>query len=376
MRSAEPTLRVLALVPLPSIGAANRLRVEQYAPVLRGLGIELDVSAFLDEAAYRILYRSGHVATKAFGVARGMLRRLRDAVRVRRYDLVLIHRESAPIGPPVFELLTRALGVPYVYDFDDALFLGAIHPANRRWAWLRDPSRVSQTVRLAKAVIAGNDYLAEWARQRNPNVTVIPTPVDPIRHHERAPHVGLGSVIGWVGSSTTAPYLHLLDGPLAELTRHHRDLVVRIVGGEYTHPVARIETVEYDVHREPSDVAAFDIGVLPEPDDPWTRGKGAFKALVYMAAALPVVASRVGVNSDVILDGRTGLIVDDDEGWIDALDRLIRDPEMRESMGRAGRARLLERYSVAVQAPRLARVIRGSAPASEGTRLRRRHRPG
>lgn len=360
MTSPGP-LRVLALVPLPTLGAANRLRVEQYASPLRREGIEISVSAYFDDDAYRILYRPGHVGAKALAVARGAVRRVCDILRARRYDLVLVQRESAPVGPPVLEGVLRALHVPYVFDFDDALFLGPIHPANRRWAWLRDPSRVAHAVRMASAVIAGNEYLAEWARARNPNVTVIPTPVDPQRHHERPRHVGRGTQVGWVGSSTTAAYLGILDAPLRELARSHPDIVLRVIGGTYWHPVARVEEIAYDLAREPSDVAACDIGVLPEPDDPWTRGKGAFKALVYMAAALPVVASRVGVNPDVIVDGRTGFLVDDDDGWIDAIDRLIRDPELRESLGRAGRARLLERYAVGVQAPRVARVLRDAA---------------
>ena len=352
-------IRILALVTLPTLGASNRLRVEQYAPLLRDRGITLAVSPFFDDATYRILYQRGRTSRKALGVARGILRRLWDVLRAPRYDLVLVHRESAPLGPPLVERALRLLGRRYVFDFDDAIQLGPVHPSNRRWGFLRHPSRVSAAVRGATAVIAGNEYLAEWARERNENVTVISTPVDADRHQPvRGAKQAGPLVIGWVGSSTTAPFLRLLDDALDALARDY-DLVVRVVGGDYTHPRVRVEVIPYDLEREAEILQTFDIGVLPEPDDAWTRGKGAFKALLYMASGLPTVASRVGVNTEVI--GDAGFCVDGTAGWIEALSRLAGDPALRAELGARGRARILARYSVAVQAPRLATVLTSAA---------------
>lgn len=306
---------------------------------------------------------------KALGVMRGAIRRIRDAVRAARYDLVVVYRESAPVGPPLFERMLRWRRLPYVFDFDDAIFLAPIHPANRRWGWLRHPSRVVEAVRGAASVIAGNDYLAAWAVRHNPNVTVIETPVDTERHRPSPRPAGNGRregdeiVVGWIGSSTTAPYLHLVDDALAVLAERI-GLVVRVVGGTYEHPRVRVENLPYRLETEVTDVATFDIGILPEPDDAWTRGKGAFKALVYMASALPVVASRVGVNASVVLDGETGYCVDGTEGWIDALWRLATDPGLRERLGAKGRQRAVERHSLAVKAPVFAQVLRAAARAS------------
>lgn len=122
-----------------------------------------------------------------------------------------------------------------------------------------------------------------------------------------------------------------------------------------------MENLPYRLREEPIDVGTFDIGVLPEPDDPWTRGKGAFKALLYMAAGIPVVASRVGVNSEVVEHGVMGYVVDDDQGWIDAMSRLADDAELRAELGARGRERVERLYSAHVQAPRLAAVLRGAA---------------
>ena len=352
-RRAE--LQVLCLVPYPALGPSNRLRIEQYAPLLRTQGIYLTVAPYLDDRAFAILYRPGHTVTKVFGVARGALRRMTDIRRARRFDLVVIHRESAPIGPPLVERALRRMSIPYVYDFDDAIFLRAIHPSNRAWAWLRRPN-VTETTRGAKHVIAGNEYLAQWARRLNERVTVLPTPVDTDRHRPAEAHARGGApVIGWVGSSTTAPYLRIIDEPLRRLAERH-EFVVRVIGGEYDHPTAQVKRIPYSLADEPAQVQGFDIGVLPEPDDEWTRGKGAFKGMLYMAAAVPVVASTVGVNPEVIGDG--GLCVAGDDEWTAALERLLLDAAERRRLGAAGRRRIVERYSLHVQAPRFAAVLR------------------
>ncbi len=357
-RLSSPGVRVLALVTLPTLGAGNRLRIEQYGPSLRAEGIELVVSPFFDDATRGVLYQRGRLLEKALGVLRGFARRARDLVRARRYDLVLVYRESAPLGPPLVEALFRVLRVPYVYDFDDAIFLRPPYSANRAWDWLRPPSRVASTARGARAVIVGNEYLAEHARRWNERVTIIPTPVDTERHRPRRTERPTGPlVLGWVGSQTTAPYLRLMDDALTAIAKRH-DVVVRVVGGRYDHPSARVEELPYDLDREPADLESFDIGLLPEPDDGWTRGKGAFKALLYMATGLPVVASRVGVNPDVVLSGETGFCVDTTDEWVRALEQLLSDPELRLRMGSSGRQRVVERYSLAIQAPRLARVLR------------------
>ncbi len=133
---------------------------------------------------------------------------------------------------------------------------------------------------------------------------------------------------------------------------------MRVVGGPYEHRTAHVERIAYDLEREPADLESFDIGLLPEPDDAWTRGKGAFKALLYMATGLPVVASKVGVNPEVIAEGETGFNVETTQQWVQALDRLLSDAELRRRLGMAGRQRLLERYALEVQSPRLAKVLR------------------
>ena len=354
-------LRVLCLVPYPRSNAGVRLRFDQQITELARHGIDLSLSPFLDERGYRIAFRHGHLLAKVAAVVRGFARRLADARQVPRFDLLLVYRESTPFGPRFVEAVAALYGVPLVVDFDEAVFIRNVHPANKRWAWLRDPRRLSAALRSARAATAQNEYLADFARRFNSQVSVVPTPVDTDARQPRTGRREGPVVIGWIGSETTAPFLHLIDDALARVSEDS-DVIVRVVGGAYSNERLRtVDVREFDLDREQSELDSIDIGILPEPDDPWTKGKGGYKALLYMAAGIPVVAARVGVNPDIVAHGETGYCVNTTEEWVTALRRLIGDEALRLRMGSAGRARAVERFSVTVIAPRFAAVLRDAA---------------
>ena len=126
----------------------------------------------------------------------------------------------------------------------------------------------------------------------------------------------------------------------------------------------RLEVTEFALGREQADLEGFDIGILPEPERALDPRQGGYKALLYMAVGIPVVASRVGVNTDIVSDAETGFCVSTTEERIVALRRLVADPALRERMGAAGRARVMERYSIQVTAPRLADALTTAARAA------------
>jgi glycosyltransferase involved in cell wall biosynthesis len=354
-------IRVLCVTPYPTSNAGVRLRIEQQLAEFRRLGIEVTLSPFLDARGLAVAFTPGHLLAKVLAVARGFVRRLADLFRLGRFDVLLVYRESSPFGPPFLERLARRRRMPIVYDFDEAIFVPNIHSANKSWAWLRDLRRPARVSAMANAVTVQNEYLAEFARRWNPRVTVIPTPVDTNARYPRKDRNPGPVVIGWLGSETTAPYLRLVDDALASVSER-ADVIVRIVGGDYQNPrVRRLEVREFALEREQSDLEGFDIGILPEPDDDWTRGKGGYKALLYMAVGVPVVASRVGVNTDIVSSAETGFCVSTTDEWVAALVRLVADPGLRERMGAAGRARVTERYSIQAVAPRMADALIAAA---------------
>jgi hypothetical protein len=206
------TLRVLAFTPAPESGAAGRYRVFQYREPLRALGIELEPAPFLDEDAFGRLYRPGGVMSKSWDLARRtrlLLARLHSA---RRYDLALVHRELWPLagGWPLALLERRQ--PRWVFDLDDAVFLPNVSDANRRFVGLKAHGSVAPVAAGARAVAAGNAWLAAWARSQRPGrpadeVEVIPTVVDSERWTPVAPQSDGAVRLLWIGSPTTLRYL-------------------------------------------------------------------------------------------------------------------------------------------------------------------------
>lgn len=362
-------LSVLVLAPYsPGTAPSQRFRFEQYVERLAGQGIDMDIRALLDADTAAILYEPGHTAAKSAFVARAAVSRLRDIVAARRHDVVFVSRETYPLGYPFVERALSAIGVPYVFDFDDSIFLPNASSANRFATRLKYAGKTRKSVELAALVIAGNDYLAEWARPINPNVRVIPTTIDTdaYRAPERRPRGG-PLTIGWTGSRTTVGYLEELAPLLAELQREH-GVRLRVIGDpEFTIEGADVEALPWREQTELEDLEPIDIGLMPLTDDRWSRGKCGLKALQYMALGIPTVMSPVAVNRTIAEDG-AALLASSPTEWREALTRLIQDPEMRVGLGDRGRRRVEQRYSTGVNLPLYVDALRSAVSPQEPAR--------
>jgi glycosyltransferase involved in cell wall biosynthesis len=362
-------VRVLALSPVPYEGAGCRYRIAQYVPHLAAHGIELTIAPFFDREFFELVYRPGRTARKAQLFFRQALARARTVLRHRRYDLMLIYREAMPVGPPIVESMLAAAKVPLVYDFDDAVFLPNTSDANRWIGALKRPQKTAAIIRRCDQVIAGNEYLAAYARRYNRSVHVIPTAIDVTRFVPRtgARAAGAPAVIGWIGTPTTASYLAELAPALAALARSHR-FVFQVAGTTTPVSFPGVETrnVAWSLEGEVDLFNGCDIGVYPLPDDEWARGKCGFKAIQFMSCGVPVVASPVGVNREIVQDGVNGFLAATPEEWRAKLSALVDDPGLRRRLGAAGRLTIQARYALQVTAPRIAAVI-GEAAARPRT---------
>jgi len=290
---------------------------------------------------------------KLYYVIQGFQERL-SRLKPHRYDLVIVHRELFPLGLKVFLRRLRKTGAQVVYDYDDAMFL-----PQRQGRWLlgklESTNSVKEIMALSNLVIAGNDFLAEYARRYNRNVTVLPTPVDTGKFR---PHNSQGSAdhctIGWIGSHTTVKYLYSLRSIFEQLTKTH-SFELKVVGASFSLSVNGVHVRQqgWSLAQEVSDFQSCDIGVYPLWDDEWSKGKCGFKAIQFMAVGVPVIASEVGVNREIIQDGVNGFLAASEQEWCDKLLLLLKNPELRRKLGLAGRKTVEERYSVSVNAPKL-----------------------
>ncbi len=356
----EP-IRVLALSPMPVEGAGCRFRIAQFVPYLREAGFEVTISPFYTREFFELVYQPGQHVRKAVSFLSLAGRRLRELFSLGDYDLVFLYREAIPLGPPIIERMIARRGLPIVYDFDDAIFLPAVSEANRSISFLKDPGRVAQILKLSAQVVVGNEFLAAFARQHTPAVSVIPTAVDTTRFVPRAaepvsPHE---LVVGWIGSPTTFPYLEALAPVLAQVAaRQPFTLKVSGAGKPVRFPGVRVEDVPWSLDDEVTLFNSCDAGVYPLTDDDWARGKCGFKAIQFMACGVPVVAAAVGVNREIIRDGENGLLAANPAEWAEKLERLLVDAGLRRRLAATGRETIEARYSLRVTAPQLAAILR------------------
>ena len=356
-------MRLLAIVPsVYDRNPSQRYRIEQWEPLLAERGVEIMYRPFESAELNEVLYQPGRMATKMRHVAGAMLRRARDVRDARRFDAVYVLREAALLGPPVFERMLARSGVPYVFDFDDAVFERYVSPANGYLSYLKFPGKTRTVCRLAAHVMAGNEYLADYARQVNPNVTVVPTTVDTARYTLLRRPPNEVPVVGWTGSYSTLQHLLTLSGALRRLAGRVR-FRLRVIGAPGAGAGASglegldVEWLPWRAETEVEDLRPLDVGVMPLPEDRWSKGKCGMKALQYMGLGIPAVCSPVGVNSEIVRDGENGMLATTDAEWVEKLERLLGDAPLRERLGRAGRDTVERRYSAAVVAPLVHRVL-------------------
>jgi glycosyltransferase involved in cell wall biosynthesis len=352
-------MRVLALMPaLYDTSPGQRYRLEQWEPLLRERGVDITFASFEDEDLHALLYKRGMMRKKLHLVTRGLGRRLSLVRKVKNYDLVYILREAALLGPPVFERLIAQSGVPMVFDFDDAIFVSYRSPSNGYLSYLKFATKTKTICRISSHVMVGNPYLAEYAREVNDRVTVIPTTIDtekyrvPQRREKSGP-----PVIGWTGSYSTVQHLDTMRGALKKLAEKE-SFRLRVIGTPaYDCPPVDVEAMPWRAETELEDLSEIDIGMMPLPDDRWSKGKCGLKALQFMALGIPTICSPVGVNTDIIQDDQNGFIAASEDEWVEKLSRLLRSAELRQRLGQAGRATVEEKYSAITQTPRVYEIF-------------------
>lgn len=319
-----------------------RFRVRQLISHLRPLGV--------DVYEYPAAFGSYPPATRALRPVWGLaaLAERTMAVRSGRYaDVTLLQREMLSTLRSV-ETLTRR---PRVFDVDDAI-------------WLHSPSRMAALARSVDVIVCGNSYIAEWASALTPRTTIIPTSVDtdlytPAEGETQTP------IIGWCGTSSGHPYLIEIEDALCEVLSAVPEARVRVVSDRRPAfsrlPADRVEFVRWTTDNEASVLQDLTVGIMPLPDTAWTRGKCSFKMLTYMACGVAVVASDVGMNTDVFRRGRCGVPVRSAREWSEALVDLLRNDTERRAMGVEGRRIVEAEFSTRQTSAALARVIKDVA---------------
>jgi glycosyltransferase involved in cell wall biosynthesis len=353
--------RTLALTRYGNLGSSSRLRMMQYLPALEAAGFEVHVQAFIDDETLAARYDRGSYSLSNVIGCYGQ--RVKAMLKRKAFNLVWIEKEALQWWPLWLEKLLLS-NIPYVLDFDDAVFH---HYDQHRVSLVRKlyGKRIDGLMVQAALVVCGNDYLAERAKHAGaPRVEVLPTVIDLDRYPVQIQRAesALPRIV-WIGSPSTVKYLDLLREPLQALTRT-TPFIFRTIGGEFHVDGVQTECLPWTEATEVSDIMACDVGVMPLEDTAWERGKCGYKLIQYMACGLSVVASPVGVNPNIVSNGVNGLLASSPAEWLESFKHLLSETQARQNMGQAGRLQVEHEYSLQVTAPKLEGWLKGIAAST------------
>jgi len=325
---------------------SSRIRILQFIPQLESINFRIswiprisrEPSSFLGRLNFAILKRYYFLKTRLF-------------VRFGNWDLVFVQRERIEIR---FLKHLESKNIPLIFDFDDSIFL----TENK----LKSESMsTALMVKYANAVIISTPYLAKFCKIIGKESHLIPTSVDgeliKPKTQSRAEKV---PVIGWIGSQSTTVVLKQVEDALRRLARELKYRLI-LIGADTSYQPEGIpfEHLPWQLNKEPEYIGMMDIGIMPLLPIEYSKGKGGYKLYVYMAAGIPVVATPIGINSDIVKEGINGYLAANPEEWQSKLTTLLQNPNLRHKMGEIGREQFEKEYSTKVAFAALSEIISG-----------------
>lgn len=328
---------------------SQRFRFEQYFDYFKEQNIEFKLSNIISKKDDEILYAKGKYFQKALILIKSYYIRFKDLLSLNKYDIVFIHREALLIGSSFFEKRMSKSKAKLVFDFDDAIWLKNISDNNKNLSWIKNFNKTQKIIGISDAVICGNQYLCDYAKQFNSNTFIIPTTIDtdyhlPITHSNKNEKI----CIGWTGSHTTITHFETIIPVLKKIKEKYQNLIYfKVIGdSNYENKELGIKGHAWSIQTEIEDLQELNIGIMPLPDDKWSKGKCGFKGLQYMALKIPSILSPVGVNTTIIQHEKNGYLASTEDEWIDILSNLIESKELRTKIGQEGRKTIINEFSV------------------------------
>jgi glycosyltransferase involved in cell wall biosynthesis len=330
----------------------QRFRFEQYFNYLEENGFECTLSPLISEKDDKVFYSKGNYISKFIILLKSFIVRGKDAIAADKYDIIFINREALMTKHIFFERMFARSKAKLVFDFDDSIWIQNVSDANKKLSWLKDASKTSKIIKLCDMVFAGNQYLADYASNFNNNIKIVPTTIDTEEYQKIRVEKDRNKIcIGWSGSFSTVEHFKVALPFLEKIKEKYKDKVTfRVIGDNtYVNEELNIKGLAWKKNTEIEDLSFIDIGIMPLPDDEWAKGKCGLKGLQYMALGIPTIMSPVGVNKDIIQDGKNGFLASGNEEWVEKISKLIESAELRNQMGEAGRKTVVENFSIDAQ---------------------------
>lgn len=342
----------------PNRSPSQRFRYEQYLDYLQENGFDYDFSYLINAKDDTIFYSAGNYLQKLQILIKSFAIRFNDILKANQYDIIFVQREALMLGTAFFEKKYSQSKAKLIFDFDDSIWLQTISTANKSLAFLKNANKTKEIITVSDMIFAGNRYLADYALQFNSNVKIIPTTVDTDKFKPQNNNTNNDNnknieivEIGWTGSFSTIEHLRFGLPILYKIKEKYGNKVsFKVIGdSNFKDEKLNIQGIAWNSETEIADLQSIDIGIMPLPNDEWTQGKCGFKGLTYMSLAIPTIMSPVGVNTEIIQDGKNGFLAEQEHEWIEKLSLLIENANLRKELGLAGRKTVIENYSILSQ---------------------------
>lgn len=330
-RSLQNVLSVLLIPLYDRKWASSRYRLYNYVPRLERSGINCKV---IVPPQRKLLYRLMYL--------------LRVVYHAGKVDVVFIQKK---VFKKVFMCLLSMVNSNIIFDLDDALFAKPTSIPPDKFDKKKVRESLNYVLLKSRKVIVGNKFIRDYVVQINPDVTIVPTPVytypDTSPMEQRGDKPNDKVVIGWIGNKENLICLKEMENIFRQLSLRLKDqFVIKVICDEPLYLRSfNIINSKWSLEDEFKELMGIDIGIMPLKDDDWSEGKCAFKLLQFMSIGIPVVASPIGMNAEVIRHGISGYLAETEEEWIMRISSLVNDYNLRKDLGTAGKNLVDSKYS-------------------------------
>jgi len=334
-------MKLLALTKYSYEGPSSRYRFYNYQKPFLDHGIEMHINPLFDKFYFDAESKWKKLLVVLLAYIKRLILIVQLLISPKKYDLVLLEYELFPYFPAWFEYLFAKRDIRYIVDYDDAIF----HKYDmHRYIFINSllKDKIAKVMTYAQTVIVCNPYLETYANRCNAHVITLPTVVELDKYKEALQSYdkikNSEFVIGWIGSKTTSVYVLELLEDMKKFATKYKNVRFHLVGFDENLLTQNekydtcIDVIPWSEIDEIENILAFDIGIMPLADDAWSRGKCGFKLIQYMSCQKPVIASAVGVNCDIVEEGKGGLLVKSGDSWFTAFEKLYLGNTLREKM--------------------------------------------
>lgn len=326
----------------------ERYRFEQYKNYLYEKNININYFYILNDKEDAILFYSKNYFLKIFIYLKTYFKRWWQIITLKKSHTILIYRELHWFGfhTKLWMHLLKLKSKKIIFDFDDAIWIESTSTVQNI---IKKPSHKTPVyIKQSNTIIAGNKYLCNYAQSYNSNCIIIPTVIDtdyfiPIPHIKNQQQ---NITIGWMGSHSTVAHLKQLIPVLKQIQHKYPNIKFKFIGKKEFLPELNVYIEDWNKNTEIQTLNSFDIGIMPLPNDEWSKGKCGLKLLTYMACEIPCIASNIGVNKEIIEKTSGGLLCNNEQDWLHNLSLLIQNPELRQQLGAQGRKNVEKYYSL------------------------------